>query len=236
MKHSQGLTAACVGLGFLAGCGTGNGFAGSAPTSTVPLMDQRRSVPARSSHRPASAGQNLYVASGDDNTVTVYLHGSTSVLRTISQGVLGPHALTFDGATNLYVANTGDNSVTVYAPGTTSVLRTVTHSVRYPEALAFDANNDLFVGNDCSCAPTTVREYANGKRFVRTISKGVNEPQALSFDGSGNLYVANYFGNAVTVYAAAGMMLLRKISDGVNHPNAWAFYGSGNSLCCQRVW
>jgi DNA-binding beta-propeller fold protein YncE len=80
---------------------------------------------------------NLYVANAGDNDVTVYAPGSTSVLRTISQGVSVPDALGFDGSGNLYVVNYKRRTVTVYAPGKTSVLRTISQGLVNPRALAF---------------------------------------------------------------------------------------------------
>jgi DNA-binding beta-propeller fold protein YncE len=38
---------------------------------------------------------NLYVANAGNSDVTVYAHGRTKVLRTISQGVNAPQALGF---------------------------------------------------------------------------------------------------------------------------------------------
>jgi DNA-binding beta-propeller fold protein YncE len=62
-------------------------------------------------------------------------------MLTISQGMMLPNALAFDGSGNLYVANFGSASstgnVTVYAPGSTKVLRTISIGVDYPNALAF---------------------------------------------------------------------------------------------------
>lgn len=88
---------------------------------------------------------NLYVANtyanevafqGTGNSVTVYAPGSTSVLRTVTQGIQTPVALGFDDAGDLYVANRGNSTVTEYAPGSTSVSRTIFRGINDPAAVA----------------------------------------------------------------------------------------------------
>src|SRR5271166_5494259 len=67
---------------LMSGCSGG----GSQPTVSVPTRRRDRSLP------PATAGPNLYVVNYVflRGSVTVYAPGSTSVLRTISEGVVGP--------------------------------------------------------------------------------------------------------------------------------------------------
>jgi DNA-binding beta-propeller fold protein YncE len=194
-------------------------------------------------------GGNLYVAnygcfSGPScsptvpSTVTVYAPGSTSVLRTISQGVNTPAALAIDGTGNLYVANPADypskgpSTVTVYAPGSNTVLRTISQGVDFPDALALDGSDNLYVANTNA---NTVTVYASGKTSIlRTITQGVADPLALALDASQNLYVANCGKclssgtDTVTVYAPGRKNVLRTISDDVNRPNALAFDASGS--------
>jgi hypothetical protein len=85
---------------------------------------------------------DLYVANFATvaSNVTVYAPGSTKVLRTISQGVSDPSALTIGPSDYLYVANTDPASpastVTEYAPGKTSPVRTIFLGVSDPWALA----------------------------------------------------------------------------------------------------
>lgn len=77
------------------------------------------------------------MANQNNADVTVYTAGTTSLLRTISQGVSGPRALAFDGSGNLYVTNQGGNTVTAYAPGSGTVMRTLRKDMSSPDALAF---------------------------------------------------------------------------------------------------
>lgn len=85
------------------------------------------------------SANNLYVASGEDTfpgAVDVFAAGTSTLLRTISQGINGPEALAFDRSGDLYVANYNGNTVTVYAPGSSSVLQTISEGISYPAALA----------------------------------------------------------------------------------------------------
>ena len=61
--------------------------------------------------------------------MTVYAPGSTSVRRTLRQGVNKPTALAFDDRGRLYVANAWANTVTVYAPVRKQVLRVISDGV-----------------------------------------------------------------------------------------------------------
>ena len=71
MKSRRNLVGAYLTAALLVACsGTSNGLAPATPR--------------------ASAGANLYVANGSGSTVTLYASGSTSLLRTISQGVKVP--------------------------------------------------------------------------------------------------------------------------------------------------
>ena len=96
--------------------------------------------------------------------MTVYARGSSSVLRTISEGVNFPYALAFDGSKNL---------------GSGLVLRSISQSVQFPGSLAFDAAGNLYVGNSDN---STITVYASGKKKLkRTISARVSYPHATSF-------------------------------------------------------
>jgi DNA-binding beta-propeller fold protein YncE len=121
----------------------------------APAIAAAQSAATDSTSLPATVGAKLYVANGGASTVTVYAPDSKKLLRTISQGVVKPTALAFDGSGNLYVANCGsycggkgsNGTVTVYAPGKAKVLRTISQGVSSPQALAFDGSGNLYVAN-----------------------------------------------------------------------------------------
>jgi sugar lactone lactonase YvrE len=241
MRGLASLIGSCFCGAVLAACGTG--IPSSVPTSVSPQAGVLRAVAGQTSG--ASKNGDLYVANATANTVTVYVPGSDSVLRTISQGVNGPDALAFDGAGDLYVANAGANTVTVYAAGTSSVLRTIDRGVNDPEALAFDDTGDLYVAN---AGANTVTIYAPGTSSVlRTISNGINVPDALAFSKAGDLQVGNVFGGGysagtVTSYAPGREKPRRTLPQG-SAPVALALDGSGNLYvandsppCCYENW
>lgn len=79
MKQSKRFHGACLSAALLAACGGGS-FPSSAPTSVL----------------TAAANQDLYVANClPTNNITVYAAGTTSLLRTISEGVKLPLGLAF---------------------------------------------------------------------------------------------------------------------------------------------
>lgn len=80
---------------------------------------------------------NVYVLNynSSKSNVTVYSLGTTSKVRTISQGLATSNAMTFDETGNLYVSNR--SNVTVYSPGSSSVLRTITTGIDSSDSLAF---------------------------------------------------------------------------------------------------
>lgn len=194
------------------------------------------------------AAGNLYVANekptcsgavcSSTYNALVYAAGSTSLIRTISQGISTPLALAFDSMGNLYVANGGyrrnPGSVTVYASGSSSMLRTITNGIAYPKLLAFDNGGNLYVTNGGYSPGITV--YAPGSDSVlRSIpTEYAGYAQALAFDRAGNLYVAASYGSlpqkcfSVAVYASGSASLLRSISQGLCVPRGLALDDAGN--------
>jgi DNA-binding beta-propeller fold protein YncE len=174
---------------------------------------------------PSVVGQYLYVASGGNNTVTVYGRNSGKVVRTISK--VTPAALAFDAGGNLYIANkptSSGGSVNVYARDGIKLLRTISQGIDAPSSLVFDGQGNLYVSNVSGRAITV---YAPGsKKVLRTIAKGLTAPGRLVFDKAGNLYVGN--DNNIKIYAPGSNKLLRTISQGIDAPSALAFDASGD--------
>lgn len=217
---------------------SGNLYVGDAPGDTVnntvkvysPEWKLLRTI--RDVHRPNSlafdlAG-NLYVANTKSNAVTVYAPGSTSVLRTITDGIGGIKQIMFDASGNLYVGNDAFTNVTVYAPGSSTVLRSVHDNLFGPVALGFDSRGNLYVGDNIGA-----NVYTNGRNhFLRWVHRGAALSSGLALDAEDKLYIENWPNGAddssVTVYAPRGTRLLQKISEGVNDPLGLAFDPAGN--------
>ena len=165
------------------------------------------------------AGPNLYV--GDSGSVTVYAAGSTTPVRTITQGIFNASALAFDPSGNLYVLNVDltstNGAVTVYAAGTNKLLRTITDGLNDPKAIAMTKSGNLLVANKYS-----VTVYAPGStKPLRTINEGVVFPVALALGSSGTLYVLNAGADSpasVSVYAPGGSKPTKTLSNGIYSP------------------
>ena len=166
---------------------------------------------------------NLYVADDAANTVTVYAHGTDSILRVITDGLSAPNSLAFDASGNLYVSNNKNQSVTVYAPGSRLVLRTITDGVNGPHDVIFNKRGYLFVGNNGSNRITVYPP--GGQNVIRTIVTH-NGPVALAFNGAQDLFCVNNFN--VTVYRPGETEPYRTITDGISLPSALAFDSSGD--------
>ena len=129
----------------------------------------------------------FYVSNKGANTVTLYHPGSTSLLRTISNGISKPQALA--SHSSLYVANYGTSSIGVYSPAGT-LQESITKGVQNPVSIAVDRQGTLYVGN--LLAPVTVY-LPRASAPTHTISlgnRGGAQIQSLIVDDAGYLYVA----------------------------------------------
>lgn len=177
------------------------------------------------------------------DSIAVYAPGSTSLMRTITQGVHVPRSVAVDAAGYVYVANAGSvqpphpASVSVYSPGSTSLLRTVKKGITDPQFLTTDNAGNVFLVNE----PSEVIEFAPQLTTVlRTITDGIASPEALAIDASGALYVANtdrYPSKGwVSVYAAGSSGAEYRIVKGVNDPVALAADGAGDLYVANNRW
>lgn len=180
--------------------------------------------------RPDASG-SVYVANWYGNDVAVYGAGGKPKLRTITNGVEFPNALTVDTSGALYVGNFGSpsgsftSSVSVYGAGHSGPSRIITDGVRGPFALAVHSGK-LYVAN---YGAATVTIYARGSTKVQqTLFRGMKSPEALAFDHAGNLFVANWGNNSVTVYASDKGKPIRTIKLGISAPDSLAFDSNGS--------
>ncbi len=172
-------------------------------------------------------------------SISVYAPGGISPARTITKGIDGPLALTFDSAGRLYVDNIGHkgaekSSIAVYTAGSNSPTYTITQGLTSPQLplllapgstqVAIDSSSNLYALNFKNNA---IEIYLPGQKMPRsTISvPGSGDISGFLFDNSGNLYVLNRFGRPdgyVYVYAEGQNNPEYEITNGIYNPYAFA--------------
>ncbi len=240
----------CVAAAIVSGC------AGLQPLGGAP-KDAFDANVARGRAQP-SAAKNLYVANdpnGGPGSVTVYVPGTSTPARTITDGICFPSSLTFDSSNNLYVTNdahslaiadrAGDTqrphpagcgpSVTVYGPGATTPSQTFTKNVEDPTDIVTDASGYAYISNSYFGSHTGNLVIYKAGTYLKKTSKGIYNPTRLVLDGAGTLYVANEgsgsFGPGwVSVYTGKGKnrKFLRMITAGIDFPVSLAVDSSNN--------
>ncbi len=176
-----------------------------------------------------SAPPPLFVANNNGTTVTEYTSPYTGTPTTISNGIDGAVALTFDSVGNLFVLNQGGNgSVTEYAsPYTGTPIATISNGTSIPGASMLDPSGNLFVAYS---QPASVLEYAPPYTDAptTTITNGLNEPIALVRDPSGNLFVADPNIDTVWEFAPPYSGTPTAITNTVSGPLAVALDSAGD--------
>jgi sugar lactone lactonase YvrE len=208
-----------------------------APLAADPFLTIRKGIHGWNYSLGFDRSQNLYVASGcynHNNPISVYAHGSGSLLRTISQGVYFPCAITLDASGNLYVANYGSSTVAVFPTGASEPSRTINEGVDYPYALTLDHTGNLFVtnfsgGNKRRWGSVTVYPPGHAKPS-RKITRGLNSgagPYGSVLGPSGDLFVVDS-PTKIVVYPRDGRVPVRTITQGLDGPTSLAFDPNGN--------
>ncbi|MGA8533435.1 MAG: hypothetical protein WB615_04950 [Candidatus Tumulicola sp.] len=149
--------------------------------------DFGRSVPTSINEYTIERSQGLacYGSSRDPGSVVEYAPGSGTPLRTLTDGIDTPIAMTTGRLGLLFVANhpfLKQGSITVYASGTAPV-RMITDGINGPDSLAVDRDGYLYVANWCGCGEKedSITVYSpDGSRLLRTISQGVQGPTAIA--------------------------------------------------------
>ncbi len=164
------------------------------------------------------AAGNLYVANGNDNTVSKVT--PAGVVSSFASGFNGPDCLAFDAAGNLYVSNEVGNTVSKVTPA--GVVSTFASGFDFPTGLAFDAAGNLYVAN----AENNTVSKVTSAGVVSTLASGFSDPARLAFDAAGNLYVANADTSTISEVPPGEAPV--PFASGFNIPTGLAFDAAGN--------
>ncbi|MBV8725010.1 MAG: hypothetical protein JO078_09500 [Candidatus Eremiobacteraeota bacterium] len=208
----------------------GNLYVANGESNTVSVYPSGGSSPSltigQSINDPASIALdshgNLYVANLFGNTVTVY-GPDGSLLRTITDAVVGPEAVALDKNDDLIVGDADlgyGKSVSVYAPPNDTLVRILRQGIWAPWAVTANPRR-IYVSN---ANKGTVTEYgANRGKLVRKLRLGA-EPGDVLLDAANTLYVACYTepSGQVQIYAPGATAPKLTISNGILQPLALA--------------
>jgi|SRR5579862_1519857 len=204
------------------------------PSRRIKLTDASTAATDGSDNLYAAVCPLCYEYQSGKGSIDVYTAGTTTLVRTINEGIVAPAALAFDTDGNLYVLNRNGSktAVNVYAPGSSKPHRKLPQGLTDPFAIALDPSNNLFVMRNGYSSPASVVEYkAGSNEILRTITRGISSPQAMTFDSSGTLYVSNtpYPSQGwVSVYAPGASTPSYRITSGMHDPQLLAIDGKGN--------
>ena len=97
-------------------------------------------------HPVLDSKDTLYVQGyvGNKYGVLVFAPQSTTLLRSITNGVMNPEAVAFDSAGRIYISNGDNRTITVYAPNSATLLRTLVPPNDYAVSLAVAPNGYLY--------------------------------------------------------------------------------------------
>jgi hypothetical protein len=137
---------------------------------------------------------NLYVASGDTNSILRY-DGVTGELKDVfvssgSGGLQRPFVPTFGPDGNLYVPSYSTGAVLYYNGTSGAFLGTVVSGLSQPIGITFGSDGSLYIANR---GTNEVLRYNNSglSAFVTAGSGGLTHPRKALFGPDGNLYVAS---------------------------------------------
>ncbi|HEX4013307.1 MAG TPA: hypothetical protein VHX17_05370 [Candidatus Cybelea sp.] len=170
------------------------------------------------------ASGRLYVANNGHDTVTVYAHGGTNPVNTLTRDVRNPQGLAFDAKGNVYVSNFAKNDVTVYPPGKNGPPKIIKGGMLGPSSIAIDSANNLYVANERG---NSITIYALGKKSApRRLKAGIHQPIAIRVDGA-TLYVLNYSRNALAAYDVQTLKRVAGTTTGIACPSTMTMSSNG---------
>ena len=210
------LVGGATALALLAGCSGGGALApsgGSAASSLQSIGSGVRlagSLPAANADTApanARAADEIIVADGGNNTVTVFNgKGQVTATLTTKDGLNSPQGITTDPAGTLYVPNESSSNVLVFKKPYTSAAKIIKDPGYSPIDVAFDpSTGGLGVINNESTAhgPGDIAIFPAGStKPCATIKGGSSGFEFFvygAFDKTGNLYVDGFDANNTTI-------------------------------------
>jgi len=177
---------------------------------------------------------NLYVASGDTNSILRY-DGVTGAFKDVfvtsgSGGLQMPFGLTSGPDGNLYVASWGTGQVLRYDGSSGAFLGTVVSGLSSPIGLTFGPDGSLYIANR---GTNEVLRYNNSglSAFVTAGSGGLSQPRKVVFGPDGNMYVASQGTGQVLRYnAQTGAFIDVFATTGSTPGPLWLEFGSDGYL------
>jgi hypothetical protein len=136
--------------------------------------------------------------------VEEYAKGSTTLKKTITQGISDPLGIAVDKSGTLYVTGYNPASISEYAAGATSPSKVVTGGgLDEPSGLALDAKGNLYIAD--FGADAVFELPAGGSSVTNLNLESVGEPIGVAVDQKKNLlWETGGSANAINVYKLGG--------------------------------
>jgi hypothetical protein len=172
----------------------------------------------------------LYVADNcDGNDVEEYPKGSTTLKKTITDGISNPLGAAIDQNGTLYVSNY-PAAITEYAYGTTTPSKTITGGgMEDPFGEALDSSGNLYIADFGASA---VFELPAGGSSVTNLDlQDLGEPLGLAIDQkTGDLWETGGSGNIINIYKLGGSKSPIKTITGNGYPYAISLENKGKPV------
>lgn len=147
--------------------------------------------------------ESLYVANQDNNTVTMYRHGSLTPTRTYSEDLSRPLYPIVDNNGVLYVGNANNGTVVEYLKGSTHAHQILQSAGSEVDGLALDTHENLYVAYRNGSGSGSIEVFAPGSTQGQVIGMTLDEPQGVIVTPNGTV-VATETGptNRIDVFPA----------------------------------
>lgn len=170
----------------------------------------------------------LYVVDNcGGNDVEEYPAGSTTLSKTITNGISNPLGIAIDKHGTLYVSNY-PAAITVYSKGSSTPSETITGGgLTDPFGLALDDNGNLYIAD---FGIDAVLELPAGGSSVTNLNlQNAGEPIGLAYDFKhGYLWETNGSGDTVNVYNLASSTSPFETIQGADYPYAISLQKGGH--------